>query len=108
MTGIDKRDEHMRERYLEVAKFPIATLELKPMPAFAPGKGAFEGVLDLHGNKRPVSGSIEIRKRQQAFEVEGDFQIKLGDFGIAIPKFAGITVAEDVAIHVVVPLEEVR
>ena len=48
-TGIDTRDHHMREKYLETAKFPVAQLKLDPV-----GTGDFDSVneVELHGPLR--------------------------------------------------------
>ena len=57
-TGIDLRDEHMKNKYLEVEKYPTANLKLKdlkiPLQASEPFK--FTGVMTLHGVEQPFYG----------------------------------------------------
>ena len=104
-TGIGLRNGHMKEKFLEVAKYPEARLSLsaQALPrAWSPESAqmdsvAFTGQLTLHGVSKSVSGHFKISEER---EVEADFKIKLSDFGIDIPRYAGITVADEVQIKV--------
>jgi polyisoprenoid-binding protein YceI len=104
-TEITKRNEHMKEKYLEVGKYPKATLELKsakPLKGWSLAKpelkdADFEGVLTLHGTSQPVKGKFSITDKSAANVL---FKIKLTDYKIDIPSFAGVTVADDVEITV--------
>ncbi len=105
-TGLSLRDRHMKEKYLEVGKFPNATLTLDGFEvpaAVLKGEGnatvPFAGTLELHGVKKAVQGTAQLR-RSQSVAVECDFPIVLTDYGISIPSFAGITVAKDVTVKV--------
>ena len=99
-TGIAMRDRHMKEKYLETAKFPNADFELSPC-ALGETETKCDGKLTLHGVTKPVSvrvkGSPAGDKRMK---IDAGFSVKLSEFGIAIPKFANVTVAEDVEITV--------
>jgi len=107
-TGIKLRDRHMKEKYLETGKdgFKIAVLKLTeakiPDGFLQNEKGVeglpFKGSLKLHGVEKEISGvfSAKPNKEGNAIEGEAQFKIKLTDFGVAIPSFSGITVAEDV------------
>ena len=113
-TGIDTRTSHMKEKYLETGRFQKATLTLDALtlpPAAGEGKTVeFTGMLELHGVKKPVKGTALI-ERGNAGRVNGaqaDFEILLPDYGIAIPKFAGVIVSEKVAIHVQLERLEAR
>lgn len=99
-TGIALRDEHMKEKYLETGKYPEAVLKLESVKSSAPNLdgdavGTFEGALTLHGQTKPVTGPFE----KKGSTVKASFSIKLSDFAIGVPKYAGITVAEDVKIE---------
>ena len=104
-TGIEKRDEHMKTKYLEVEKFPQAKLELKSVKPFLGwsiqkpklDQADFEGILTLHGQSQPVKGTFSINDKSG---VDVSFKIKLTDFKVDIPSFAGVTVADDVEITV--------
>src|SRR3954464_3529267 len=64
-TGIGLRDRHMRENYLEVSKgpdFAVATIEQIRIERLD-GKTTFSGTLLLHGQKKAVSGTAELRQQ---------------------------------------------
>lgn len=108
-TDIDTRNEHMKEKYLETGKpgFNISKLKLSSVPLNKdfPDKvkkvegQIIEGLLTLHGIEKKVSGILTMSSNATN-EVIGNitFKIKLSDFGIEIPSFAGITVADEVAV----------
>jgi polyisoprenoid-binding protein YceI len=106
-TGISLRDEHMKEKYLEASKYPEADLDLKDLKlpesisSLTPVTVPFQGVLTLHGTKKPVSGSVDLKTISPGVILSvASFAIKLPDFGIEIPKYMGITIAEDVQLTV--------
>jgi polyisoprenoid-binding protein YceI len=102
-TGIGLRDEHMKEEYLEVKKFPTALLKIEkiilPLGFEAKPSGikdkSFEGKLTLHGKERKIEGTFSLN---ESLELIAKFNIKLTDFGIEIPNYLGIVVADTVAI----------
>ena len=69
-TGIDLRDKHMREKYLEV--YPTAILRVPrndlKLPA-AGERGTFdaEGTLSLHGKTRPVKFHYVVKRDGNTF-----------------------------------------
>lgn len=107
-TGIKLRDEHMKQKYLEVGKFAQATLALSqfPIPESIQGERGqseevpFKGTLLLHGIQKPVSGVATLNRNGKQMKVRANFDIKVTDYGIVIPSFAGITMAEDVQVTV--------
>lgn len=106
-TGIALRTRHMKEKYLEVATYPEARLvltEFRVPAGFSSGKKVedvpFQGKLTLHGKEKPVSGKAMIEKKGEELSVNAGFTVKTGEFGIATPSFAGITMAEDVEVKV--------
>jgi polyisoprenoid-binding protein YceI len=116
-TGLSLRDKHMKEKYLEVEKFPKSTFELNetPLPEALtqPGNGAesplpLKGKLTLHGVTREVDVTATASKAEGVFKIQAQFDIKLTDYGISIPKFAGITVAEDVKLNISLSLNEAK
>jgi len=102
-TGIGLRDKHMKEKYLETAAHPKARLTLKNAKV---GSGfaesltnpaeAFEGILSFHGQDRPVKGSFSV----EAGKMSAKFPLPLTDFGVEIPTYLGVTVAETVDVSV--------
>lgn len=107
-TGIATRDRHMKEKYLETAKFPVATLQLSrvAMPERLPEGDfklegvAFEGPLTLHGKTVPVKGTVSLARASGQILMDAEFGLKVSDYAIDIPSFAGITMADEVSIHV--------
>lgn len=107
-TGISMRTNHMKEKYLEVAKFPQSKLSLSEvnLPAadfgkdFSESSVPFKGTLTLHGVTKPVSGTAKIEQKGMNVSVHAEFAIKITDYQIPIPVFAGITVADEVSLVV--------
>ncbi len=99
-TGIELRDRHLQEKYLDAEKFPLILLQVKgDLPSS--GEGLFEGELDLHGKKVPVKGALAgyVMKEGKA-SFSASFSISLSQFEIAIPKYLGITIADRVDVTV--------
>ena len=107
-TNIGMRNKHMKEKYLETAKFKNAELEFEnlniPEQIFSAGTKSvavpFSGVLSLHGTKHPVQGTSQIRLENNKMSGTADFEIKLSDYKIQIPAYLGITVADVVKVTV--------
>jgi polyisoprenoid-binding protein YceI len=107
-TGIETRNEHMKKKYLEVDKFPTAKLKIIRMTLANELEGGntvnqslpFEGKLDLHGTTKPIHGVIELSGSRTSLSLKCNFSLKVTDFGISIPSFAGITMAENVEVRV--------
>lgn len=99
-TGIGLRDEHMKDKYLQVKEYPKATVTLKELaiPADKKGKVDFLAELEVHGVKKEVKGVAELTPESNNLKVVAEFPIKLSDFKIEIPSYKGITVAEDVKV----------
>jgi polyisoprenoid-binding protein YceI len=83
-TGIGMRNRHATEKYLEVGKYPEAKLDLA------------KNLLTLHGKTRWVK--VAYKSKRPTLDVSFDF--KLSDFGIEIPSFMGVTVADTVNVRI--------
>jgi polyisoprenoid-binding protein YceI len=107
-TGISMRDKHMKEKYLEVEKYPSAEFKLTALKLPKPLDGSdanfkevpFEGTFKVHGVEKPVTGTADLTVESSKLKGTATFGIKVTDFKIDIPKFAGITMAEDVKVTV--------
>ena len=109
-SGIGLRDKHMKEKYLEVGKsdYKTATLTLTKIDLpkdFWKNPHAidttFVGKLHLHGHEKDVSGQMSLSSVSgQAAQGDAKFTVALPDYGISVPSFSGITVAEKVDINV--------
>ncbi|MGZ3723224.1 MAG: YceI family protein [Bdellovibrionales bacterium] len=102
-SGIGMRDHHMKEKYLEVDKFKDAILKFSeaPMPAEVLRNGGevlLPAILSLHGQEKPVTVAMTIKKNGDKISAASRFKVKLSEYSIAIPSFSGITVADEVEI----------
>lgn len=100
-TGISLRDHHMREKYLEVPKYPAATLTIARTALHLPNpgdktEGDAPGSLGLHGQTRPVSVHYDVKAAGAGLSVHGAFRVNMNDFGITVPVYLGVTVKPDV------------
>jgi polyisoprenoid-binding protein YceI len=106
-SGIGLRNEHLREKYLEVNKgtgFDTATLsaiDLTGLSLAAPeGKGSFTGLLTVHGVAKTVSGTVDVRRASGGLRVQASFRLDLSDYGIAKPRYLGIGVTNTIQVEV--------
>ena len=100
-TGLSLRDRHMKEKYLETAKFPEAVFKADGLD-FAGGKipssTDLKGSLTLHGVTKPVTANLKIEETSGDLDITAEFEAILSDYSIVIPEYAGVTVAEKVKI----------
>ena len=102
-TGIDKRDEHMRDKYLQIAKYPDAVLKVDRFSwntQELPEKADLPATLSLHGITKPMTVPVVVKNQGKEIAATSDFTLLLSDFGIEIPSFAGLTMAKEVSVHV--------
>lgn len=97
-TKIELRNKHMREKYLEVDKYPNAELHV---PKDALTKEASNkhvaGQLTIHGTTKPTQFTYSSKADGS---VTGALHLVITDFGIAQPGYAGVTVKPDVDVNV--------
>jgi len=104
-TGISLRDEHMRNNYLEVEKFPEAVVAVERSKLKFPAKGVnvrdqVPGAMTIHGVTRTVTLSYAAVARGEKIAVEGSAPIDLRDFGIRVPSYLGVGVDPHVKLKV--------
>ena len=111
-TGIDLRNHHLRENYLDVAKgpgFDAAVLSDLVLPDIDPvkpgGKARFTAQLLLHGIRKPVSGMAEIRTLVNTARVQARFPLRLSDHAIPPPRYLGVGVQNEIQVVVSLVLE---
>ncbi len=98
-TKIDLRNRHMREKYLEVAKYPNAELHVAKSAVQAPS-GKATGSLTLHGQTKPVTFAYTTKPEGSATAVTSSFRVVMSDFGIEKPGYAGVSVKPEVDVDV--------
>ncbi len=102
-TGIELRDKHMRDKYLEVEKFPEATLAV-PLDAItfaADGKtseGSAKGTFSVHGKSKEVSFKYKMTNTGGTCAIEGEAAVNFKDFDVNVPSYMGITVKPDITV----------
>jgi polyisoprenoid-binding protein YceI len=99
--GIGLRDHHMREKYLEVQKYPAATLTIGRSALRLPASGESttgdaSGTVTLHGQSRPVGVHYEVKGEGPTLSVHGSLHVNMNDFGITVPVYLGVTVKPDI------------
>jgi polyisoprenoid-binding protein YceI len=106
-TGIGLRNEHLRETYLEVDKGPgfdaatLSEIDLKGLDAGTPeGKGSFTGLLTLHGVKKTVTGTVDVRPLGAGLRVKASFPVNLSNYNIRKPRYLGVGVKDIVQVEV--------
>jgi polyisoprenoid-binding protein YceI len=106
-TGIDLRNEHLREKYLEVDKGAgydqavLSDVALQGLKTDSPAaKGSFTASLMLHGVKKTVTGPVEIRQAGTGWRVRASFPVNLPDYNIDKPRYLGGGVKDTVQVSV--------
>lgn len=96
-SKMDLRDDHMKNKYLEVEKYPEAIL------VFGKGKdGKGVGKIKIRGIEKEIKGTyLPLNSK----EVEAKFELSLSDFNIKA-QYKGIGVKDIISLRVVVPLEK--
>ncbi len=89
-TGMDMRDEHTRDKYLEASKFPEIRFEVRGAKlAAAPGtRGTLDGTMIVKGSKRSVRAHVTVSGTAAAPVVTATFPLNVTEFGIPQPRFA--------------------
>jgi polyisoprenoid-binding protein YceI len=105
-TGIDLRDKHMREKYLEVEKYPDAVLEVPAEAISLPPDGQSvsghaNGKLHLHGKTKDVVFTYTVKRAGAIYSVDAQLPLNMKDYDINIPSYLGITLQPDVQTNVV-------
>ena len=102
-TGISLRNRHMREKYLEVDKYPRAELTVARGVLQVPGAGAgtstageADGTMVIHGVSKPVHFSYRAKRDGASLKVNGAVHLNINDYGIAVPSYLGVTVKPEI------------
>lgn len=102
VSGIDLRDEHMKEKYFEVKKYPEAVLKVTSFELDSSGQAKekpFKGTLKFHGIDKEVSGTASLVNEGTKQTIEATFPLTLSDFKIDVPTYAGVKVADTVVVE---------
>lgn len=95
-TGIKLRDDHMKNKYLDIKTYPTAELTLGQGSA---GKG--KGKLKIKGVEKEVSGIYKVSGKK----IEAKFEFNLSDFNISGIRYMGAGVKDKAEVSVVLPIQ---
>lgn len=99
-TGIALRDRHMKEKYLETAKYPRAVFTIDKSLLKAPFDGNVDGKLSLHGVTRPLTVHYTAQGASNKVHVTGSAQLNMKDYRIDVPSYLGVTVKPNVTVAI--------
>ncbi len=119
-SGNEKRDQDMREKFLQTDRYPRARFTLTRILSTANGRRLIdgepiqikaEGILSLHGVERPVVADLTVTYLKESdatrsrlpgdlLRVSGTLPIKLSDFNIERPQLLFLRVSDDVKVSV--------
>lgn len=97
-TGIDMRDEHMNNEYVQVAQFPNAVLAFDkaavtwPTATGEKKEGTVKADFTIHGVTKPVDVTYTNARTKTGYRVNAKFNFDVSQHGIAIPSYLGVTV----------------
>ena len=108
-TDIDLRDDHMKNKYLEVQKYPKAQLifkDFKVNKSLEAMNGQeievpFKAELNLKDKLQTVNGTALLKKTNQNLNGEASFSFKIMNHLDTLPSYAGVKVAEDVKVKII-------
>jgi polyisoprenoid-binding protein YceI len=97
-TGIDMRDEHMNEKFVQVEQFPNAILTINKADIQLgttlgeEKSGTVSGTFNIHGADQPVTVTYNTKKSKTGWRAMAKFEFDVTKSGIAIPDYLGVTV----------------
>lgn len=107
-TKIDLRDEHMKNKYLEVGKYPEAILEITNLQLPADfstlsdktTEVPFTGKFTMHGKTSDVTGKAQVSRIAKHVAGYAEFVFKITDHLDTLPSWMGVKIAENVTVKV--------
>jgi len=115
-TGISMRNDHMRNKFLQVEQFPKAefkSVSISGPKTIGPNKPVdltITGDMTIHGVTKRVTAPVrvvlipesELTKSSRGpgdwIHATAEFAIKLSDFGITVPQTLGMKLSNDIAL----------
>jgi polyisoprenoid-binding protein YceI len=91
-----RRDDALRERGIETARFPQAQFSLTEPVGLTRRNQTARGELTLHGETQTVAVRVSAQRLgDDTIELAGSAPIAFGDFAIEPPSVAGVVTVED-------------
>jgi len=110
-TGIALRDKHMKEKTLEVEKFPNATFAVVRGDLKFPEKGKstdgeVSGTFNLHGVGKAMKAKYTAKLDGDLYTVTASFKVDIKNHDIEQPNYLGVKVNTEVDVDVTFQLKE--
>ena len=106
-TGIGLRNQHLKDKYLEVGKGAgydtavVSDIRFRDADGAAfEGTAPFTAALQLHGVTHAIDGTADIRAQGANKRVKAVFAILMSDFGITAPEYLGVGVGNKLLVTV--------
>lgn len=111
-TGIGLRNRHMRDNYLETAKYPLAVYTGRIVEVSDSGDetlafSAF-GTFKLHGVERALKIDGKLTKTEDGYRAESQFDLKLQDYNIERPQLMLLKIGEVIQLDVRFYVKEIN
>ncbi len=102
-TGIDLRDERMRNNHLETDRFPIILFRMSGLDPIEPlggdrYAGTLRGALTLHGVTSLLTAPVRAHISSVGLVVEGKVPLHLSTFQIPVPTFLFVSMKDEVIV----------
>ena len=91
----ERRDNALRDRGIETARFPDARFVLTEPVDIARERTTATGELTLHGETQPIEVRLSSQRVGNQIELVGSAPIAFADFDIEPPSIAGFVTVED-------------
>lgn len=97
-SGVELRDEHMRDKYIHVETTPdaIITFNKADVPWPAEGardaRGTVKGTFEVHGIAQPADITYQISRTKTGYRVKAKFDYDCTKHGITIESYMGVTI----------------
>ena len=103
-TGIELRNQHMRDSYLRTEKCPFAEYRGELLTPFDPNLSEpqqvrTKGVFKVNCNEREVEISGTLNSTEAGLQLEAQFKIELSDYNIDKPRIIFYELAEEQVIN---------
>ncbi len=99
-SGIDLRDKHLKDKYLETKKFPQAKIVIEPQEITYAKEIELKAKLMLHGEEKEVILKSRFMKEDNKLNFISNFEVLLSLFKIELPSFQGISAANKVKLKI--------